>query len=90
MSNIDKIIRSECEYWFSKLQEKGYSSYRIYPYPDLERLITDLQKGVKIMVDVNKGWECPRCKKINAPDVKHCDCTKTEETQPKGPEFLTE
>jgi len=21
-----------------------------------------------------QGWECPRCKKINAPDIKQCTC----------------
>lgn len=24
--------------------------------------------------DSDKGWECPRCKKVNSPDVKQCDC----------------
>ena len=23
---------------------------------------------------MNEGWICPRCKKVNAPDVKQCDC----------------
>jgi len=23
---------------------------------------------------MNEGWICPRCKKVNAPDVKACDC----------------
>ena len=23
---------------------------------------------------MNEGWICPRCKKVNAPDVKSCDC----------------
>jgi len=24
----------------------------------------------------NKGWECPKCGKINAPHVNQCDCVK--------------
>ena len=23
---------------------------------------------------MNEGWICPRCNKVNAPDVKACDC----------------
>lgn len=23
---------------------------------------------------INQGWECPRCKRIHAPLVMHCDC----------------
>jgi hypothetical protein len=23
---------------------------------------------------MNEGWICSRCKKVNAPDVKQCDC----------------
>lgn len=23
----------------------------------------------------NTGWICPRCRKVNAPDVKQCDCS---------------
>lgn len=23
---------------------------------------------------MNEGWICPRCDKVNAPDVKACDC----------------
>lgn len=23
-----------------------------------------------------KGWECPRCGRINAPWISHCDCSK--------------
>ena len=23
-----------------------------------------------------KGWECPRCEKVNGPQVKTCDCQK--------------
>ena len=23
---------------------------------------------------MNIGWICPRCGKVNAPDVKQCDC----------------
>ena len=26
-----------------------------------------------------KGWECPRCKQINAPWVPFCDCKEEEE-----------
>ena len=26
-----------------------------------------------------KGWECPRCKQINAPWVPYCDCEEEEE-----------
>lgn len=25
---------------------------------------------------VSKGWECPRCDRIHAPDVKECACKK--------------
>ncbi len=24
----------------------------------------------------NKGWECPKCGKINAPHVNQCPCVK--------------
>ena len=24
--------------------------------------------------DPNTGWLCPRCKKVNAPHVRQCDC----------------
>ena len=24
----------------------------------------------------NKGWECPRCGKVNAPSVLQCECVK--------------
>jgi len=24
----------------------------------------------------NKGWECPKCGKVNAPHVNQCDCVK--------------
>lgn len=25
---------------------------------------------------MNTGWICPRCDKVNAPDIKSCDCKK--------------
>jgi len=25
---------------------------------------------------MNEGWLCPRCGKVNAPDVKECGCGK--------------
>jgi len=28
------------------------------------------------------GWLCPRCKKVNAPDVKQCDCEPGVEPSP--------
>jgi hypothetical protein len=28
---------------------------------------------------MNEGWICPRCSKVNAPDVKACDCESDEE-----------
>jgi ribosomal protein S27AE len=24
----------------------------------------------------NKGWECPKCGKINAPHINQCSCVK--------------
>ena len=28
---------------------------------------------------MNEGWICPRCSKVNAPDVKECGCKNDEE-----------
>ncbi len=28
-----------------------------------------------------KGWQCPRCKQINAPWVPYCDCEEQEQTK---------
>lgn len=28
-----------------------------------------------------KGWECPRCKQINAPWVPYCDCKEEEKSE---------
>ena len=25
---------------------------------------------------MNEGWICPRCRKVNAPDVKECSCNE--------------
>lgn len=36
------------------------------------------------------GWICPRCKKVNAPDVKSCDCTTTEDTDKDNRQLLNE
>ena len=36
------------------------SSYWTNPYPSY---------------NAEKGWECPRCKRINAPWVRQCDCS---------------
>lgn len=41
----------------------------------MNRWFEDFCKG-DIMA--NEGWECPRCNKINAPDIKECDCVKRE------------
>jgi len=30
---------------------------------------------------MNEGWICPRCKKVNAPDVKQCNCDKNIEVK---------
>ena len=30
-----------------------------------------------------KGWECPRCKRINAPWVRQCDCSPSTYTWDK-------
>lgn len=27
-------------------------------------------------ITTEKGWECPRCGRINAPWVRQCDCTR--------------
>lgn len=28
-------------------------------------------------INASQGWECPRCRKINAPTVTQCNCTPT-------------
>lgn len=38
----------------------------------------------------NKGWECPRCYKINSPEVKSCDCVKTEDNDKDDKQLLVE
>lgn len=38
----------------------------------------------------NVGWECPRCKIINSPNIKKCSCLKTEETSTGNPQLLLE
>ncbi len=45
---------------------------------------------------MNEGWICPRCQKVNAPDVKACDCKyeesdieKLKKLMPKQPEPAT-
>ena len=30
----------------------------------------------------NKGWECPKCKRVNAPSVKECPCSVNKEDSP--------
>jgi len=32
---------------------------------------------------MNEGWVCPRCGKVNAPDVKWCDCKNEPEPTPQ-------
>ena len=37
---------------------------------------------------MNKGWICPRCDKVNAPNVKSCDCKSDEKL--KQPDDIEE
>jgi len=30
--------------------------------------------GFKIVPEVPVGWLCPRCERVNAPDIKQCPC----------------
>ena len=36
------------------------------------------------------GWECPRCKCVNAPSEKKCTCIKTEDKDKDSKELLLE
>lgn len=38
----------------------------------------------------NKGWECPRCHKVNSPEIKSCDCVKTEDKDKGNQQLLVE
>jgi len=33
---------------------------------------------------MNEGWVCPRCKKVNAPDVKGCSCKSDDKSDDKS------
>lgn len=37
-----------------------------------------------------KGWECPRCGSVNAPQIEKCKCVKTESTDKDTRQLLTE
>jgi len=34
-----------------------------------------------------KGWECPRCGKINSPFAEKCDCFPVSDINSQSPEF---
>lgn len=36
---------------------------------------TTTTTGYYMNYNAEKGWECPRCKRINAPWVRQCDCS---------------
>jgi len=36
-----------------------------------------------IIENSHKGWECPKCGKINAPHINQCSCVKTNVSENK-------
>ena len=32
---------------------------------------------------IEKGWECPRCRRVNAPWMSSCNCRSTREEEPQ-------
>ena len=43
--------------------------------------------GSKPAYQSEKGWECPRCGRINAPWVRACDCSNKWEVTCNGDEW---
>lgn len=41
---------------------------------DFQRIRNAIQDYFSGTTEVKEGWPCPRCGKVNAPDVKQCDC----------------
>lgn len=41
-------------------------------------------------VKVKEGWLCPNCRKIKSPDVKQCDCVKSEDVNKDKRQLLNE
>jgi len=65
-------------------------------YNELENIIRELNSScnirefrdriIKLFKDTSpnkKGWECPRCHKINAPWASTCNCLKKETAKKK-------
>ena len=40
--------------------------------------------------EIPKGWECPRCGSINAPQKDKCKCVKTEDKDKDTRQLLIE
>jgi hypothetical protein len=38
--------------------------------------------------NIPTGWQCPRCQRINAPHVDHCDCTGAQPQAVPAPQPL--
>jgi hypothetical protein len=63
-------------------RELRSSERRVIEFVD--NMIATHDVEVEVTQELPTGWLCPRCKTVNAPDVKRCECEPSVEDNRRG------